>query len=402
MNEKKNKHMTDEDRQEIQDCLYKKMSFKAIGKLIGKDPTTISKEIKLHAQTHINGFVTTDEFCPKLLKAPFVCNGCNLKSSSSCHYARRLYLAKTSQKEYENTLVESRKGIALNKMEFYENDRIITERINKGQHIHQILHSSDVTVSKSTVYRYFHSGYLSVSPIDLPRAMKFKPRSKKKQEYVPKGLKIGRSYQDFLLLKEESIAVNYQQLDTVIGRIGGKVIMTIHFPNINFMFGLLLEDKTAAQASEKILELKKELLKHNFNFSDIFPVLLTDNGGEFSDVYSFENNLDGEKETSLYFCDPMSSHQKPHIEKNHTLFRDIVPKGSSFDHFTQDTVNLIFSHVNCVYRESLNNKTPYELFCFLYSEKLASIFGVKKIETDTVIQSTKLQNTKDFIKTLSK
>ena len=72
------------------------------------------------------------------------------------------------------------------------------------------------------------------------------------------------------------------------------------------------------------------------------PVMLTDNGGEFSDVFAFENNLEGEKEACLFFCDPMQSCQKAQIEKNHTLFRDIVPKGSSFDHFTQDTVNLIF------------------------------------------------------------
>jgi hypothetical protein len=38
----------------------------------------------------------------------------------------------------------------------------------------------------------------------------------------------------------------------------------------------------------------------------------------------------------------MQSCQKPRVEKNHTLFRDIVPKGESFDCLTQDMVNLIF------------------------------------------------------------
>ena len=45
MNEKKNKHMTFEDRVDIQECLCKGMTFKAIGKRIGKDQTTISKEV---------------------------------------------------------------------------------------------------------------------------------------------------------------------------------------------------------------------------------------------------------------------------------------------------------------------------------------------------------------------
>ena len=42
------KHLTFEDRIEIQDCLFHGVSFKGIGKRIGKDPTTISNEVKKH------------------------------------------------------------------------------------------------------------------------------------------------------------------------------------------------------------------------------------------------------------------------------------------------------------------------------------------------------------------
>ena len=41
MEEKKYKHMTLENRIEIQECLSKGVTFKDIGKQIGKDPTTI-------------------------------------------------------------------------------------------------------------------------------------------------------------------------------------------------------------------------------------------------------------------------------------------------------------------------------------------------------------------------
>ena len=44
------KHLTFEDRIEIQDCLFHGVSFKGIAKRIGKDPTTVSKEIKKHIQ----------------------------------------------------------------------------------------------------------------------------------------------------------------------------------------------------------------------------------------------------------------------------------------------------------------------------------------------------------------
>ena len=98
-NEKKNKHMTLDDRIEIQECLTKGMTFKAISEHIGKSKTTISREVKLHMQPYTNSFVRTDKVCPKLLKAPFVCNGCAKKSRGSCPYRRQLYTARKAQAE---------------------------------------------------------------------------------------------------------------------------------------------------------------------------------------------------------------------------------------------------------------------------------------------------------------
>jgi len=176
-------------------------------------------------------------------------------------------------------------------------------------------------------------------------------------------------------------------MDTVIGRIGGKVIMTFDFTFCNFMFGLLMDDKTAAEATLKIKTLKASLQTGGIRFGEIIPVLLTDNGGEFSNVFAFTHGLDGTPETHLFFCDPCQSSQKPKVEKNHTLFRDIVPKGESFDHFTQETVNLIFSHVNGIKRKSLNGKTPYETFAFMFDEHTASLLGITLIPATDVVQS---------------
>jgi len=178
--------------------------------------------------------------------------------------------------------------------------------------------------------------------------------------------------------------------------------MTIHFTAVNFMFGLLLEYKTAFEASVKIARLKQTLADNGFSFGEIFPVILTDNGGEFSDIAAFENDINGNIESKLFFCDPMQSSQKPFIEKNHTLFRDVIPKGTSFDSFTQQTVNLIFSHVNSVKRKIFNNKSPYEMFSFLYSRKLLSVLEIVEINADKVVQSPKLQNLSEFVMSLSK
>ena len=389
-NEKKNKHMTLDDRIEIQECLSKGMTFKAIGERIGKNQTTISREVKIHMEPYTNSFVRTDEVCPKLLKAPFVCNGCEKKSRSNCPYKRQLYVAKKAQAEYDTVLVESRTGIPLNKESFYKTERIISEAVQNGQHIYHIIQSNNLPVSTATVYRHIQKRYYSITPMDLPRAVKFKPRNSKESDYVPKWAREGRTFDDFLAFVEANSDIPLVQLDSVIGRIGGKVIMTIHFVNSDFMIGLLLENKTAAEAANKIQALKAELKSLGFHFGDIAPLLLTDNGGEFSIVSAFENDTNGNAESHMFFCEPCSPHEKAEIEKNHTLFRDIVKTGTSFDEFTQETVNLIFSHVNAVKRKQFNGKSAYDMFSFYYSEVLASALGISFVPANEVVQSPKL------------
>ena len=388
--EKKYKHLTVDDRMEIMECLYKGMSFKAIAKRIGKDPSTVSKEVKLHARTYESGFTKVKEICPLLLKAPFVCNGCEKQNRSSCIFPRRKYNARAAQQEYETVLKESREGIPLNKEEFYRNEKTISEAVKRGQHIYHAIVSNNLSVSKSTVYRHIRKGYYMISPIDLPRAVKFKQRAKRATEHVPRGIRVGRTYADFCSFMEEHPRLSCTEMDTLIGSSGRKIIMTFQFVNVDFMFGILLDNKTAAEAGAKIIDLKERLMAKGFCFGEIFPVLLTDNGGEFSNVFSFENDASGNKETSVFFCDPNSPYQKPHVENNHTLFRDIVPSGSSFDNFTQETVNLIFSHVNAVKRRQFHGKSAYDMFSFVYSRELAEALGISFVDPKDVIQSPKL------------
>ena len=189
---------------------------------------------------------------------------------------------------------------------------------------------------------------------------------------------------------EEHAGTNYVEMDTLIGRPGGKVIMTFQFIHVDFMFGILLDNKTAAEAGAKIQTLKASLRSRGFSFGDFFPVLLTDNGGEFSNVFDFENTAEGKRESFVFFCNPNAPYQKPHVENNHTLFRAIVPKGVSFDDMTQKTVDLIFSHVNGVKRLQFNGKSAYAMFTFTYSPELAEALGISFVNPKEVVQSPKL------------
>jgi len=388
-NSTRNKHLTIDDRLDIQGCLDKGMTFKSIARRIGKDQTTISKEVKKHITVNSGTTPVESLPCPQLLKAPFVCNSCK-KRHSRCVFQKQLYIAKNAHSSYKRLLSEAREGIALNKEAFYESDAIISNAIKRGQHLYHIMKTNDVSFSQATAYRHLHRGYLSASKIDFPRVVKFKQRKQHYSDYVPKSAKVGRTYDDFLSHIEKNNLSSWVEMDTVIGRVGGKTILTLDFTFCNFMFGLLLDGKTSAEATHKIRAVKKILSSNDVRFGDIFPLLLTDNGGEFANISAFVSDSSGEIETEMFFCDPFRSSQKPKVEKNHTLFRDIVPKGESFDSFSQSTVNLIFSHINCVKRKSLNGKSPYEIFVFTFGEKIASLLGISLVPDCEVIQSPKL------------
>ena len=381
----KHKHLTLSDRNDIQLGLERGETFKAIGQSILKDPTTVSKEVKRNRQ--VRESTCHNLPCPLLDKAPFVCNGCP-KRRQNCGYKKVFYLAKQAQKQYEQTLVESREGTPLNSKTFWDMDKVISDGVKKGQHIYHILKTHNLDVSSSTVYRHIRKGYLSIAPIDLARAVKFKERRKSKLPSIPKEAKKGRSYEDFQNYLVLNQLDSWLEMDTVLGRMGGKVLLTFNLSFCNFIFARLLDNKTALEVTKHLYAIKNTLHEADKDFFQLFPVILTDNGGEFARVDDIEMDVRGE--SKLFFCDPNRSDQKGRIEKNHTLIRDILPKGTSFDNLTQEDINLVCSHVNSVKRAALNGKSAYELFAFTYGEEIPKLLGISKIPAEDVCQSSKL------------
>lgn len=381
----KHKHLTLSDRNDIQLGLERGETFKAIAQSILKDPTTVSKEVKRNKQ--IRDSTSNNLPCPLLDKAPFVCNGCP-KRRQNCGYKRIFYLAKQAQKQYEQTLVEAREGTPLNSKTFWDMDKVISDGVKKGQHIYHILKTHNLDVSSSTVYRHIRKGYLSIAPIDLVRAVKFKERRKNNLPSIPKEDKKGRSYEDFLNYLALKQLNSWLEMDTVMGRMGGKVLLTFNLSFCNFIFARLLDNKTALEVTKHLYDIKNTLHQADKDFFQLFPVILTDNGGEFARVDDIEMDVRGE--SKLFFCDPNRSDQKGRIEKNHTLIRDILPKGTSFDNLTQESINLVCSHVNSVKRAALNGKSAYELFAFTYGEEIPKLLGISKIPAEDVCQSSTL------------
>lgn len=137
-------------------------------------------------------------------------------------------------------------------------------------------------------------------------------------------------------------------------------------------------------------------------FVQLFRVILTDNGGEFSDPKMIENyrsdlehnpNKLAPRGIRLFYCDSYTSSQKPHIERTHRDLRRILEHGTSFDALTQDAINLALSHLNSYTRSVLGNRTPYDVFVERFGEAgrlFLSNLGITRIEPNDVTLAPRL------------
>jgi IS30 family transposase len=198
----------------------------------------------------------------------------------------------------------------------------------------------------------------------MPRVCRLKPRKAKPVEHkVDNTCRIGRTYAAYTEFMEQ-FDVQAVEIDSVIGRVGGKVLLTLMFKSCDFMLAFLRNRNT----SQSVIDVFNDLYERLGTdcFKSLFPVLLGDNGSEFSNPKAIEYDAEGNQRTRIFYCDPYASYQKPNVELNHEFIRKILPKGKSFDDLTQEDINLMMSHINSYSREKLNDKSPFEAFGFLY------------------------------------
>lgn len=79
-------------------------------------------------------------------------------------------------------------------------NRVISPLIRNSQSIYHILinHSDEITRCEKTIYSYVDKILLDARNIDMPRAVRLRPRKgKKKDAKVDKKCRIGRTHEDF-------------------------------------------------------------------------------------------------------------------------------------------------------------------------------------------------------------
>lgn len=320
-----------------------------------------------------------EEVCINRFKSPYVCNGC--ATVKKCTLTKTIYDALGAQRQATDKISQSRSGILSTEGEITRINEIIVPLVKQGQSIHQIYlnHKDELMCSEKTLYNYVDGCLFDIRNIDLPRKVKYRPRYKKPELKVDRGCRIGRNYHDYDVYMGKYPDTAEVQMDSVIGTKGGKVLLTIYFVNVSLMLAFIRE----ANTSKSVIDIYESLYQRlgEADFRKLFPIILTDNGSEFSNPKSIENGPDGNgfKRTQVFYCNPSAPYQKAEIEVGHEFIRRIVPKGKSFDELTQEDVDKMMNHINSYKRKKLNGKSPYEAFCFYYGEELVQKLGSQEV-----------------------
>lgn len=418
MASKKYSHLTRDERQIIETMLKNSSNIVSIAETLGRDTTTISKEIKKHRKVKLPAYdknlcinrnickkinCTKDmkcynDMCPLLKKSPYVCNGCEKRVR--CRLKKYEYDYLNAYNTYIDTLSNSRCGVRISKEEELEIEKVVYDLIkNKNQSVNEIfINNPDIlTFSKQTFYNYVDNGLFHLKNQDLRRKVIYKPRnSGKKRMRIETKIRIGRTYEDFLNYIDLHPDYNVVEMDTVEGVKGGKCFLTFGLRKYNLLLIFLLEECTTKCVLEVFKKLKKELGKNLFK--KIFRIILTDNGSEFFTPDEIEN-IQGKKEVNLFYCDSGCSYQKGKIEKLHQYIRLVLPKGSTFDYIPFNEVNLLMNNINNSSRISLkDNKTPYKALINVMGVDVAKKLNLYYIKPNDVNLSKNLLKGNKFNK----
>ncbi|MCR5115892.1 MAG: IS30 family transposase [Lachnospiraceae bacterium] len=422
------KHLTIEQRVLIEDRLNKRISIRAIAKELGVAPSTILREIKRHTvvskaitndcairQGCIHKNLCNDKYCARLCskcksvncvlyctdyikdscgkryEPLHICNGCN--AVHICPHEKEVYRANTADRQYRNDLVASRTGFDVTDKEMEKIDALASPLIKNGlspYHVKQTL-GEELPVSESTLRRMIDRCELNARNIDLRDKVKRSPRDKTQNKNRNKTLsvsKVGRFYEDYLKYINDNDTTTVE-MDCVEGtKEDTKALLTLTWIELSLQIALVLQEKTSERVVEALDKLEDALGSELFK--EVFPLILTDNGGEFTDIPGMETSKGGFKRTKIFFCDPNRSDQKGTCENHHKMIRYCIPKGTRLDPFDQFDISLMMNHINSYKRKALFGKSAFELAKGALPEDFFILLGMEEIDPTEIVLTPKL------------
>ncbi|MDN6167227.1 MAG: IS30 family transposase [Tetragenococcus koreensis] len=337
------KHLNKTERKDIERWLKEGKNQSEIARLLDRDRSTVSREIKRGTTIQI-------------------------KETNGYQQEVKEYYADTGQAVYDKNRKKSQsKGLESFSQKFWADlEEANKERLFSGKKreyniktfisVYQRENPSEKIPTYKTIYNYIHRGNFFINPIDLPVMVRLKPRRNKGSK--PKGTNkkiLGRSISERpeTVLNRESIG--HWEADLVEGKKGKDepVVLTL----VDRLSRFAISRKLTNAKSDTIQKALLNITKEN---PEAFDSITFDNGSEFSQAASLEN--EPALDLKVYFCHAYSAWERGTNENFNKLLRDFLPKGKSMHSFTDKEVIKAAESINRRVREVNDYQSANEVY----------------------------------------
>ena len=316
-------HFTLEERKYLQQLLSEGLNFRKIAEILGRHPSTISREVKRNkAQNKPHRKVNNDHWY-------------------SAYRAQKLYAARRRTQHRRAIVPDSEQwNYIVHGLQNFWSPEAICGRWHMEHPDQRPLHFS-------TIYRYVADG-------SFPNIQKSTHLRRRGKRSCSKNSNYNTIHPDRIIpehpeeIRDRS-RIGAWEGDTVYGGIGKGALVTLVDRKSRFSRMGRLMNRTA-EATRLVME---KLLAN-------LPVksISLDNGSEFAEFHKLEQNLN----TLVYFAEPHSPWQRGTNENTNDIIRFFFPKGFDFRTVSEEEVALVENILNNRPRKCLNWKTPAEVF----------------------------------------
>lgn len=314
-------HLTHDDRIRLASLKRAGLKQKDIAKELGKNPSTISRELSRNITLNKSGY--------------------NVRIAQEKTDQRRLLANRHFRKIEKNSWLENH---IKKKLKLDWSPEQIAGRLNRKKEKTIICHE--------TIYQYIYD-----TGKELTKRLRYK-KSKYRRRYGTKKRETEREKTKKRRIDQRPKIVNQRKRigdwegDTVHGKDNSGAIATHVERKSGYFLGGKLEQnnsdafKVAALRSFKRIPKKKRL------------TCTLDNGPETNKHELIEREL----KMIIYFAWPYHSWERGTNENTNGLLRQYFPKGTRFDTVTQEDVDRVAKLLNNRPRKRLKYLTPYEVF----------------------------------------
>ena len=350
------KHLTPEDRISIEILHTAGFNNSFIGAFVGKDRSSIKREIDKNA-IEIWDINST--------KSPY-----KEKKQINIKY----YSSEKAQKNAEENKLKNRKKCKLDR---YPNLRWAVVALLKEKNIdyspdvianlskEEKIKDAETSVGTNAIYRAVKARKYGLTINDLPHGRGYFKKQNNNPHTQTKEISERKREISIEVMPEE---IKRKEVDThfegdsVIGVAKGRheTLITLANPVSQFVFIRRSENKTGQATVDTLDKLEKEIPE----LKQIMTSILFDNGVEFSKFDEMMKSIINkeEKRFQVYFTHPYASYERGCNENKNRMIRRYFKKGKLVEELSDEDILNIARKINNMPRKALGYKTPLEVF----------------------------------------